>query len=235
MNKIRLHIRGQMGVQILQTFVALSRLQPDETPVIYVNTKGLGPNFHNRLHDVFMPQFETLEQDEIRKTPYWETGCAASVFKTRDHTLNVWMLPKPISFSTVFPEIILHCRGGDKPVATAESIVSLYRDASAHLTDQRTVRIISDDENLAKAVANEIPGAKYNVDTAINDWQRMLTAESIIAMPSAYVSSILMCNPNKDIIFGGPTYCDGGYPASHGDLLFLSEAAEFCPNLKIYG
>jgi len=228
---MRIHIRGQMGVQILQSFVAIGRLHYDETPTIVVNTAGNLPyDATEKLSRVFDPKVVISHQEEFRKTPYWEPGSAALAFQSRDRVLSE-LLPLKDSMKAPSPtktKSILHCRGGDKITATAESYEKLFGVAGFAID-----RVLSNDAALGEAVASRIGADFYDTTSMEDDWKTILDAERVLAMPSAFVMSTMLIDPAKRIVFGGESFRDGPYEAMAGDLLFIDEAREYCPNVEV--
>lgn len=226
---MRVHIRGQMGVQILQSFVALSRLHDDEEPIIVVNTAGLHYDATEKLTQVFDVKCEIRHQDEMRKTPYWEPGAAEAVYHTRERTLSKWLQPKKHEFSGLLLQV-MHCRGGDKSVASAEAYKVL-----ADRVGLKIDLVVSNDRTLGESVASQI-GAEFNPEsTPIEDWVTLLNASAVVAAPSAFVASTLVLDPNKRIYFAGESLCDGPYSATAGDLLFIDEMARYCKSVGVVG
>ncbi len=224
---MRIHIRGQMGVQILQSFVAISKLHDDEKPIIVLNTANLKYDGTEKRTQVFNVKCEIRHQDEIRKTPYWEHGAAELAMASRERVLRDWLLPKP---ELITPKLlnVLHCRGGDKSVASAESYKIL-----ANETRLKIDLVVSNDTVLGETIATHI-GADFNPQsTAIDDWAMILNAAAVVAAPSAFISSTLMIDPNKIIYFAGPRLCDGPYESTSGDLLFIEEMQQYCPKVKL--
>jgi len=228
MNKTHVHVRGQFGVQMMETFVGLSMLEEHETPMICVNTEDLYYDGSNRISQLFIPTngAEILNYHGTRKTPYWYPGCADSVFSTRDKNLNRWFSPK---FTREPNDIVaVHIRGKDKPVASYNSY-SFLISAAKLIGD---VTIFTDDPQLSSKLAEE-----HNVVISNGSWQEdwvtILNAKAVFCAPSAFIMSMLIIDPNKTIHMMSEKYCDGGFPHFHDDLRFAREAMKHCPNLGV--
>ena len=229
MNTIRLHIRGQMGVQILQAATAISVINSDEEPILCVNTGGdLSYDSTNKLQDVFDVKCRIIEIDTIRKTPYWVDGSARFIFKNRNKILR-WLVPKNF---TKKPNLVagVHIRGKDKHVASVESYKHLLDVAAINPVTRDQIIIYSDDADLA---AKTYPEYTITNQSGIDDWIDLYNSDIVYAAPSAFIMSMLVFNPNKHIVFLGDKYCDGPYVAYHNDMLFLRECQTYCKNVKI--
>jgi len=235
-NEIRLHVRGQLGVQILQSFVALGSIYDDEKPVIYVNTHGVGDNFGPRLNEVFDLGLDVRTQDEMRKTPYWVEGAAGRAFRYRERTLTKWL--KPIeklrgSPQTKLLQKIVHVRGSDKSIASVESYArlwSMWKDANP--TDDIPPLVVGTPDAFVESVATAIKAPARRSAEPFMDWYDILNADVVVCMPNAFVISTLMVNPNKRVAFGGKSFNDGSYPIV-GDMTFIEEARQFCGNVMV--
>lgn len=220
----RLHIRGKMGVQILQAATALSRLDPREEPVICVNTRGLSDEFHNKLPLLFQPACRVIDIDDSNKTPYWVPGAATSIFQNRNQVLS-WLGP-------MFPEVQegrgtgVHVRGGDKLIASKESNDLIIKMG---ILDNPEAKIYTNDESMIDAKYHD----RISDSSAEEDWLGLYWSKTVYAAPSAFIMSMLLTNPDKHIIFLSEKYCDGGYPHTGNDFLFLREAMAYCKNVEI--
>ena len=82
----RIHIRGLMGVQILQVAVGLSKEsdQDSDDCVICINNEKTevlsSDRLSNQLHHVFDAKCRVVDIDSKEKTPYWIEGAATSIF-----------------------------------------------------------------------------------------------------------------------------------------------------------
>ncbi len=226
---MRVHVRGQMGVQLMQAFVGIGRLADDEVPIIVVNSGGDVPGAKtSRLHWITDPQCEVREDPEgIRKTPYWHSGAAAYAFRGRERTLRYLPLQdRP----TVDIGIVMHARGGDKPIASIDTyrmLLDMIREnhPGEHIT------ILSDDLDMLDALRP--PSEDVDPSPPEKDWFRILSAKHVYCAPSAFVTSTLLYNPNKHVTYIGQEYCDGTYPAVADDFVFIDEVHKFCPNLRV--
>ena len=236
MNTIRLHVRGQMGVQILQAATAISVINSDEEPILCVNTGGdLSYDSTNKLQDVFDVNCRIIEIDTIRKTPYWVEGSAKYIFKNRDKIFR-WLTPK--ANISPNPDSIgrlgIHIRGKDKHVASIESYKHLLTIARAdrvtHADGPDSLVIYSDDPDLA---AKTYPEYTISNQSSIADWIDLYNSDIVYAAPSAFIMSMLIFNPNKRIVFLGDKYCDGPYIGYRHDMLFLRECQAYCKNVTI--
>jgi hypothetical protein len=210
-----------MGVQILETFVGLSRLSQNEQPVVYVNAGGLsGGAASDQLTKIFDCSFEIFVNDETRKTPYWEPGCATEIFSSREHILNKFISLKQKTHERY--SNVLHVRARDKASMTFHSYMKLAKNTQLPLT------VCTDDTSLP------FP-REYNVSKqdSIFDWYSMLNADIIYCGPSTFPITTLLFNPNKKIRVASEKSCDGDFPNFHNDYVFIREAQKFCPNLEI--
>lgn len=231
MNDImRLHIRGNMGVQILQTFVALSSLNDNEIPEIYVNTHGVTSGADSeQLTKLFECNFHIFTQDETRKTPYWEPGCATKVFTNRHKILSRWVQPRSFPVKQNLNAAV-HVRGKDKPTVSKKSYRYLVDEISSK---HENVKVYTDDKDFAETLVANTPSITVSSNSVIEDWVDMFHSNIVYAGPSAFIMSMLLIDTNKHVVFLGDKYCDGGYPYYTNDLLFIREAQRFCPNLEI--
>ncbi len=226
MNSIRLHIRGQMGVQILQAATAISTINEEEEPILCVNTGGnLTYDGTNKLNNIFDVKCRVIEIDDtIRKTPYWIEGAATYIFKNRAKVIK-WLVPK-----TFFKKLDLgravHIRGLDKNVASMESYDHLVGVATY---ESDNVTIYSDDPERTKKYST----CRISNQTSLEDWIDIYHSEIVYAAPSAFIMSMLILDPNKHVVFLGDKYCNGTYGAYQNDMLFIREAQEYCPNMVI--
>lgn len=227
---MRVHVRGQMGVQLMQAFVGIGRLADDEKPIIVVNSGGDVPGAKtSQLHFVTDPQCEVREDHEgIRKTPYWHSGAARVAFLGRKRTLR-WLPLRDDKYEQLSNAVVVHARGGDKAVASVDTYRKLVDLAKERHPDQK-VYVLSDSQELLEAL---VPPKDDISGSADQDWFTILEAEHVYAAPSGFVMSTLMFNPQKKVTFIGPSWCDGSYPAVADDFNFIEEAKEFCPNLEV--
>ena len=228
----RIHVRGQMGVQILQVAVGLSKESDKDTDdcVICINNEKTevlsSEKLSNQLHHVFDAKCRVIDIDSKDKTPYWVEGAATSIFENRDNIFK-YLVPRTDMIEKLFPIQLpaVHIRGKDKNVASIESCRKL-------LTMARSDAVIyTDDKEKAKEVSPEHKVSQNELD--IDDWIDMYNSAIIYAAPSAFIMSMLLFNPHKTMVFMSEEMCDGEYPASAGDFLFLREAMKFCPNISI--
>lgn len=226
---MRVHVRGQMGVQLLQAFVGIGRLADDEVPTIVVNSGGDVPGAKtSRLHWVTDPQCEVREDpDGVRKTPYWHSGAASAAFNNRKRTLRYL----PLQDRTIaLGGIVLHARGGDKPIASVDAYRKLLDMVKSNHPDEH-ITILSDDPDMLDALRP--PSEDADPFPPEEDWYRILGASHVYCAPSAFVTSTLLYDPNKHVTYLGQEYCDGTYPAIADDFVFIDEAHKFCPNLRV--
>jgi len=231
----RIHIRGLMGVQILQVAVGLSK-ESDKDPddcVICINNEKTevlsAEELSNQLHHVFDAKCRVVDIDSKEKTPYWVEGAAISIFENRENIFK-FLVPRTDMIDNIFPfsegkSVAIHIRGKDKDVASIESCRKLLdmagSDTIIYTDDKEKVKEISVSHRVSK---NEL---------FIDDWIDMYNSPIIYAAPSAFIMSMLVFNPTKKMVFMNEEMCDGEYPASAGDFLFLREAMKFCKNVSI--
>ncbi len=227
----RLHIRGLMGVQILQAAVALSKENDDDDDtVLCINnekSESLSEQqLSNKLHTVFDAKCRVIDIDAKQKTPYWIDGAATSIFQNRENIFK-FLVPRTEMIDNIFPGAFnaIHIRGNDKNVASIESYKKLLDIAGSNAI------IYTDDREKVKLISETHQVSKNKED--IDDWIEMYNSPIIYAAPSAFIMSMLILNPEKNIVFMNEEMCDGDYPASAGDFLFLREAMNFCKNVSI--
>jgi hypothetical protein len=220
-----------MGVQLLQAFVGIGRLGEDERPVVVVNSGGDIPGAKtSQLHWVTDPQCEVREDHEgMRKTPYWHGGAAATAFRGRENTLR-WLPLLEHAENKPNNLIIVHMRGGDKPVATIEA----YKRFVAHVREQHpngSIALMSDDVVMLDEI--EPDRVQHLAGEPDEDWFTILNAKHVYCATSSFVTSTLLYNPQKKVTVMPRAWCDGTYGAIDDDYRFLEDAQMFCPNLEI--
>ena len=119
----------------------------------------------------------------------------------------------------------VHIRGKDKNVASVESCRKLLDMVGSN------AMIYTDDKEKDKSVSPDHQISENEFD--IDDWIDMYNSPIIYAAPSAFIMSMLVFDPTKKMVFMNEDMCDGEYPASAGDFLFLREAMKFCTNVSI--
>ena len=227
---MRVHIRGRMGDQLLQSFVGIGRLGEDERPILVVNSGGDIPGAKtSQLHWVTDPQCEVREDHEgMRKTPCWYNGAATTAFRSRESTMH-WVPLLDHADNKPNNLIIVYMRGGDKPVASVET----YKRLVAHVREQHPnegIALMSDDVTMLDEI--EPNRALHLVGEPDEDWFVILNAKHVYCSMSSYVTSTLLYNPNKTMTVMPKSLCnDPQIMAS--EYTFLEEAKEFCPNLTI--
>jgi hypothetical protein len=228
---MRVHVRGQLGTQLLQAFVGISRLQPDETPTIVVNSGGgVSGAKLSQLHWVTDPLCEIREDHEgTRKTPYWHSGAGRTAFRNRESVIR-W-LPLLDREQTKYDKkrVIVHVRGGDKNIATVESYVRLIELAKSQ-NPRAEVIAMGDDDSLLDTLEQHV---KVIRGEAKDDWFELLWAHRVYCGPSSFVGSTLLYDVKKKVSVMGLSWCNGTYNSIEDDLRFFEEAREFCPNLEI--
>ena len=221
-----------MGVQILQVAVGLSKESDKDSDdcVICINNEKTevlsSEKLSNKLHHVFDARCRVIDIDSKEKTPYWVEGAATSIFENRENIFK-FLVPRIDMIDNIFPGInpAVHIRGKDKNVASIESCKKLLDMAGSN------AMIYTDDKEKAKDVSQTHQISKNELD--IDDWIDMYNSPIIYAAPSAFIMSMLLFNPTKKMIFMNEEMCNGEYPASAGDFLFLREAMKFCENVSI--
>ena len=231
----RIHIRGLMGVQILQAAVGLSKESDKDSDdcIICINNERTevlsAEELSNQLHHVFDAKCRVVDIDSKEKTPYWVEGAAKSIFENRDNIFK-YLVPRMDMIDNIFPFsgerlVAVHIRGKDKNLASIESCRKLLdmagSDAIIYTDDKEKVKEISVSHQVSK---NEL---------FIDDWIDIYNSSIIYAAPSAFIMSMLVFDPTKKMVFMNEEMCDGEYPKSSGDFLFLREAMKFCPNVSI--
>lgn len=226
----RLHVRGLMGVQILQVAVALSKESNEDDTVICINNEKTDHHseqqLSNQLYHVFDAKCRVIDIDSKQKTPYWVDGAATSIFENRENIFK-FLVPRGEMIDNIFPgsKDAIHIRGKDKNVASIESCKKLLEIAGSNTV------IYTDDKEKVKQISETHEVGKNEQD--IDDWIDMYNSPIIYAAPSAFIMSMLVFNPDKKMVFMNEEMCDGEYTASAGDFLFLREAMKFCKNVSI--
>ena len=205
-----------MGVQILETCVGIARLTPNEVPVVYVNTGGLtGGTASQQLTKIFDCAFEIRENDEYRKTPYWEPGCADEVFRNRERILKFIQLKHNIPHEKY--HCVLHVRARDKSCMKFDTYMKLAKIAEQ--TSGVFPVICTDDTSLPYP-----PCYLVSNETAISDWYTMLASNVIFCGPSTFPITTLLFDPYKHIYVASEKSCDGDFPNYTNDYTFIREA-----------
>lgn len=221
----RVHIRGNTGTQILQAFAALSTILPKDEPIICVDAGGLPYDGTNKLNEYFNPQIRIIDVDTGFKTPYWIPGVATRIFENRDKILK-WLIP--IWEYEASTHNAVHIRVGDKQICSDENHKKLLQ--MGHDGDDRLLVYTNDSDYAKKNLG--IDGHIISDMKAEEDWFDIMNARITWAAPSSFIMSMMLINPEKRIIFLGEKYHDGGYDTT-GDMIFLREAMQFCPNVSI--
>jgi len=227
---LRIHVRGQMGVQLLQSAVGLSTLKENEEPVICVNTGGgLAYDASSKLDVVTDVKFRVTNIPTMLKTPYWISGTAKNVFTNREKLLE-WINLKDYKPKKVLTTGI-HVRGKDKMVASKKTITHMITEATKQ---DKNAKIFTNDLTMIDSTIASSLNESIRLDNSysdiVDDWFSLYYSDVVYAAPSAFILSMLLFNPDKKIIFLGNKYCDGTYTNAGGDLLFINEAKEYCKN-----
>jgi len=231
----RIHIRGAMGVQILQAALGLSKKSDTDANdcIICVNNEKTNDTsseeLSNQLHHVFDSICRVVDIDCKEKTPYWVDGAATSIFENRYNIFKflvprTYMIENSLSYSDDRVPAV-HIRGKDKNLSSIESCKKLLEMAGLNAI------IYTDDKEKAKKVSSTHKISENEIDA--DDWIDMYNSSVIYAAPSAFIMSMLVFNPDKKMVFMNEEMCDGGYTSSAGDFLFLREAMKFCKNVSI--
>lgn len=223
---MRINVRGQLGVQILQTAVGIADLKDGDEPIVCVNTESVGPNFHARFSELFNYNIRIINVPGMQKTPYWVPGAATKAFENRHKFLKHFHLK---GYEIHNREVAIHIRGGDKPIATASSYSNFILETTIR---QESCRIYGNDEKLMNQVSKETTFPMV-VDNPELDWFNIFYSDRIISAPNAFIMSMMLLNPDINITFMHRGKCDGGYPSVDSDFVFLNEALQFCPNVKV--
>lgn len=230
MDTKRVHIRGNMGTQILELAVALATLKSNEEPVICVNHGGnLGYDATDQITKVLQSRARIVNVDMFNKTPYWIPGAAAQVFENLDEIYRYLNVRTDFGDLEKALDKIVHIRMGDKPLCRPET----YQEIINYATHDDPIGdpVICTDENVT--VRNTISKAhRIYCEAPDDDWRRMYYAEKIYAAPSSFIMSMLIFNPKKKVTFFGKDYCDGTYNVEN-DMIFLREMQSYCPHMEI--
>ena len=206
----RVHVRGNAGTQILQAAAALSQLGTFAEPIICVNHGNLDYDGTNKLDLFFDPHIRIINVDMTNKTPYWKTGVAERVFNNRPKIFQ-WLKPKPLENMVKGPPAY-HMRTGDKEIISQKTAQTWFESLKKQHAD-------------INLFTNDASRDWYA------DWIEMYNAEVVYGTPSAFLVSMLLFDPTKQIVFLDPRNYDGSYDVTN-DLIFLQEAMEFCPNVS---
>ena len=93
--------------------------------------------------------------------------------------------------------------------------------------------LFSDDVKLVRRIAKETKTNIASSADVVKDYAALLNARILFSAPNAFVLSMLLLRPNKDIRIAGRSYCDGEYVAYQNDLDFAEEAQDYCKNVSI--
>lgn len=230
------HVRGQLGVQILEAFVGLAASSPGEPSQIVVNAAGLeGPATRDLISGVIKPRTAAVVSPGTAwKTPYWNPGCAMRLFRNRERVLaDHFEYDERATMDNVAMSefAVVHVRGTDKPVASYASHCMLYDEAARVHGAERVIVCGDDSALLARLAADK--GARVSMGETHADWRLVARAPNVYCAPSAFPFSTLVVAPSKTMTVLGPRLCDGGYPHVDADLTFIREAARegFCRNI----
>jgi len=230
-NSQRIHIRGQMGVQLLQSAVGLATLNDNKDPIICVNTSGLAYDASSKLDVITNVKFRVINIPTMFKTPYWVSGAASDIFTTREKVLN-WICLKEYKLQKNLITGI-HVRGKDKKVASTKSIAYMIGEA---IKQDKSAKIFTNDLSMIDPVtlSSLEEGIRPYGQAAdiVDDWFSLYHSDVVYAAPSAFIFSMLIFNPDKKIIFLSDKHCDGSYTNIANDLLFINEAKNYCKNVS---
>jgi hypothetical protein len=217
----RIHVRGQMGVQLLQTALGIARMPDDEEPIVVVNTGGLTNGAANL--GILEPKFRVTEVPDVGKTPYWVPGAATEIF-TNLPKVQKWMKLNKQSYR-VAVDAAFHLRGGDKETMSPSSAFNWKQ--TVYALEFRNTNGVPD----IREYGNH-PLVVERTNDPVDDWFDIYNTSRLYAGPSAYIMSMLLFNPHKTIVFADESWHDGPYPFVGNDFVFLREAAKFCPGVQ---
>ncbi len=239
------NIRGKLGMQIFESFAAISKSMHDHSDKInlVVNTgDGSDPGFHNRLKDLFLytEAFTITEQPGFGKQSVWSGDQMRYAFENRAKIATLFRLP------TVWAQAggpqqwdnVLHIRGLDKQVAQANSY------AKAALLFGRAEGdnvIIGDDPKMIGSVVMHLELNKglygdlhYSVsdENDINDWLTVYYAKEVWGPMSSFTLSTLLFEPDKKINILHRDINNGSFLLTDDNYRAIEVLMEFCKNVK---
>ena len=224
------NIRGKLGVQCLQAFTSLAGVYEGEEPRLVVNTGGVDYDTSKKIELIYKLSIPIEEKAGTNKSPYWNMGVASRIFRNRENILDKYMKPHKKLLSSDKPiAVAVHIRGSDKNVASEDSYIRLVNEAK----DLGDPLLFSDDVKLVRRIAKETKTNIASSADVVKDYAALLNARILFSAPNAFVLSMLLLRPNKDIRIAGRSYCDGEYVAYQNDLDFAEEAQDYCKNVSI--
>jgi hypothetical protein len=224
------HIRGKLGVQCLQAFTSLAGVYEGEKPHLVVNTGGVDYDTSKKVELIYDLSIPIEERVGTNKSPYWNMGVASRIFRHRENILDKYMKPRKELLTSDNPiGVAVHARGSDKNVASEDSYVRLINEAK----DIGDPLLFSDDIKLARRLAKKTKISIASSEDVVKDYAALLNARIVFSAPNAFILSMLLLRPNKDIRIAGRSYCDGDYVAYQNDLDFAEEAQDYCKNVSI--
>ena len=225
---MRVHVRGRLGVQLLQAFVGIGQINEDETPEIVVNHGGnMSTAAKSQFELVTVPNCIISHQEEFRKTPYWVDGAPSIAFAERERTIKFL----PLKNVNVDSDVVIHLRMTDKSSVSYDSCKKLVYLAQQENPNSK-VSIISDSMEFAQRIAEDCKVETIEGDVT-RHWFVALNAKHLYHTPSAYSFSTLLYRTDKKQSVVGSSWCDSLYPGFDSDMLFLNEAKRYCPNLRV--
>lgn len=228
--KIDCHIRGKMGVQCLQAFTALAGVYEGEEPRLVVNTGGVDYDTSKKIDQLYELSIPVEEQTGTNKSPYWNIGVASRIFRNRERVIEKYMKPHKHVLASDNPiAVAVHIRGTDKNVASEDSYIRLINEAK----QMGDPLLFTDDIKLARRISKETKTNIASSEDVVKDYSALLNARVVFTSPNAFLMSMLLMRPNKDLRIAGRSYCDGDYTAYQNDLDFAEEASEYCKNVRI--
>ena len=225
------HIRGKLGMQILESFAGLGRvIDKDEHPQHIVVNVGHGedPSYHNRMADLFETTIPISNSNGFQKQKAWSAEAIRYAFKHRGKVCSLFRLNDVVS---VRMDNIIHVRGLDKALTKPETMV----DKIMENLPKGKVYILGDDPKLAGKIAVPLTLAGYEVHSSdqddVRDWKSVYWAEQVIGVLSSFTISTLLFRPDSHMKLFGREHNDGDFKLTESEFEAVDELMKWCKNV----
>jgi hypothetical protein len=249
------NIRGKLGMQIFESFAAISKsfdvegMISGHRPVnLDVNIGGdsgrrdenHSNGFRNRLNDLFILNdiITVTEVFGFGKQNVWSGDQMRHAFENRAKIATLFKIDISIIQPSQPWQNVLHIRGLDKQVATASS----YGKAAMQFARSPGSNVIVGDDpkmiggvvlqlELNKSLFDDI---QYQVSSEndVIDWLTVLYADQVWGPMSSFTLSTLLFNPDKKINILHRDINNGSYLLTDDNYRAVEVIMGFCKNVK---